>query len=95
MMDKTRMEKLFVRCMGKTACQENASECRTCGRSLEEIYGTRSLVDDMVRFAQRMGYQNTDIFFQYIADKAAKKASHLQQQAQQQPAEPAAQSLAV
>lgn len=93
-MDKTAMDKMFVRCMGKTACQENATECRTCGRSLEEIYGARSLVDDMVRFAQRMGYRNTDIFFQYIADKAAKKASHLQQQAQQQP-EPAAQGLAV
>ncbi len=76
------MEKMFVRCMGKTACQETETECRTCGRSLEEIYGARALVDELVKFTQRMGYQNTDIFFEYIATKAAKKANYLQQQAE-------------
>ena len=75
------MSKMFVRCMGKTACQENDVECRTCSRSLEEIYGTRNLVDELVRFAQKMGYQNTDIFFEYVADKTDKKTSYLQQQA--------------
>lgn len=67
--------------MGKTACRENEVECRTCGRTLDEIYGTRQLVDDLVRFAQEMGYTNTDVFFKYVADKAAKKTSYLQQKA--------------
>ncbi len=80
------MSKMFVRCMGKTACQENEIECRTCGRSLDEIYGTRSLIEDLVKFAQKMGYQNTDVFFEYVAAKAARKSSHLQQQQQQEDA---------
>jgi hypothetical protein len=66
--------------MGKTACQENADGCRTCGRGTEEIYGTRALVDELAKFAQRMGYQNPDVFFQYVADKAEKKLAHMQQQ---------------
>ncbi len=84
------MSKMFIRCMGKTACQENDIECRTCGRSLEEIYGTRALVDQMVKFAQRMGYENTSIFFEYIADKAMKKMSHVQQQQAELTAQPTA-----
>ena len=78
------MGKMFVRCMGKTACQEDDQQCRTCFRSLEEIYGTRALVDEMVRFAQQMGYMNTDIFFEYLAAKAAKKASYMQQLEQEE-----------
>ncbi len=74
------MDKMFVRCMGKTACQENADGCRTCGRSLEEIYGTRALVDELAKFAQRMGYRNPEVFFQYVADKAGKKVAYMQQQ---------------
>ena len=69
--------------MGKTACQENDTGCRTCGRSSEEIYGTRALVDELTNFALRMGYDNPNVFVQYVADKAAKKISHLQQQAEQ------------
>lgn len=74
------MSKLFVPCMGKTACQENETECRTCGRSLDEIYVTRELVDGLVRFSQQMGYQNAEIFFQYVASKATKKSSYLMEQ---------------
>jgi len=75
------MAKLFIRCMGKTACREDESQCRTCGRSLDEIYTTRTLVDNMVKFAEQMGYENSDAFFEYISDKAAKKSSFLQQKA--------------
>lgn len=78
------MSKLFVRCLGKSACQENDAECRTCGRSLEEIYGTRHLVDELASFALKMGYENSDIFFEYVASKAAKKTRHLQQKAKEQ-----------
>jgi len=75
------MTKIFKRCLGKTACQEDDVQCRTCGRSLDEIYNTRTLVDDMVKFATQMGYENSDAFFEYISKKAAKKSSYLQQQA--------------
>lgn len=74
------MSKMFVPCKGKTACQENDSQCRTCGRSLDEIYGTRALVDDLVSFAQEMDYENTDIFLEYVAAKAFKKIRYLKQQ---------------
>jgi len=70
---------MFLRCLGKTACQENDTQCRTCSRSLEEIYGTRSLIDELVGFAQKMGYQNSDTFFEYIAAKASKKINVTQQ----------------
>ena len=70
---------MFLRCLGKTACQENDTQCRTCGRSLDEIYGTRTLIDELVSFAQKMGYQNSDTFFEYIAAKASKKINFMQQ----------------
>jgi len=74
------MSRLFQHCKGKTACQETDTECRTCGRSLEEIYGARALVDELVSFAQKMEYQNGDSFFEYVAAKASKKFAHQQQQ---------------
>jgi len=77
------MPKMFLRCLGKTACQENDEQCRTCGRSLDEIYATRELVDELVSFAQKMQYQNSDTFFEYVAAKAVKKINFLQQQQQQ------------
>ena len=74
------MPKMFVACKGKTACQENNNQCLTCGRSLDEIYSTRALIDELVLFAQKMGYQNSELFFEYIATKADKKIRHLQKQ---------------
>ncbi len=73
------MEKIFVRCMGKTACQETEGFCKTCGRSLDEIYNTRSLIDNLVNFTQKMGYENTDAFFEYVAAKAARKSNYLRE----------------
>ena len=81
------MSKMFIRCMGKTACQEDETHCRTCGRTIEEIYETRALVDGLVNFAKEMGYQNADMFFEYVADKTAKKANHLEHQAGNQSTE--------
>lgn len=74
------MTKIFVRCLGKTACKEDDTQCSTCGRSLDEIYTTRTLVDNMVKFAAQMGYKNSNVFFEYVSAKAAKKSSFLQQQ---------------
>lgn len=75
------MSKLFVACKGKTACQENDDECRTCGRSLKEIYGTRDLINELSDFVDKMGYINSDTFLEYIANKAAKKIRYQQQEA--------------
>lgn len=75
------MVKKFVACKGKTACHENDTQCLSCGRSIDEIYGTRALVDALVNFAQTMGFQNSEAFFDYVTTKAAKKLNHLKQQA--------------
>lgn len=75
------MAKLFVSCKGKTACREDEHQCHTCGRSLGEIYTTRTLIDGLVNFAQSMGYENSDAFFDYVAAKAKKKLTYQQQQA--------------
>lgn len=77
------MSKIFVRCMGKTACYETEGQCRTCGRSLDEIHNTRALIDNLVSFTQRMGYENTDAFFEYVAAKAAKKSDYLRDNGKQ------------
>jgi hypothetical protein len=76
------MSRLFIACKGKTACQENEMECRTCGRSVDEIYRTRALIDELANFAQSMGYENSDTFLEYVANKAAKKIHYLQQEAE-------------
>jgi hypothetical protein len=70
------MTKMFVPCQGKTACRENNIQCLTCGRSLDEIYTTRSLIDALASFAHTMGYQNAETFFQYVSGKAHKKFDH-------------------
>lgn len=75
------MAKMFVACKGKTACHENETRCLNCDRSLDEIYGTRALVDELVNFAQTMGYQNSETFFDYVTARSTKKLQHLQQQA--------------
>jgi hypothetical protein len=72
------MTNVFVPCKGKTACQENETHCLTCGRSLEEVYGTRLLVDNIAEFAHNIGYQNSDAFIEYIASKVVKKLAYLQ-----------------
>lgn len=74
------MSKTFEPCKGKTACQENDSGCRTCGRSVEEIYTTRALIDQLVDFARKMDYTNSQDFFDYVATKAAKKLKHRQEE---------------
>lgn len=75
------MERLFIACKGKTACHETETHCLSCGRSLEEITAIRKLVEEMAIFASKMGYQNSDVFFDYLTNKASKKLIYLQQQA--------------
>lgn len=77
------MARQFTSCKGKTLCLENETKCRTCGRSLEEIYETRRLIDELANFVVDMDYENLNDFMYYIVNKAANKASHLEDQKQQ------------
>lgn len=74
------MTRQFITCKGKTACRENDTQCLTCGRDLDEVYGLRALIDNIAVFAQQMDYQNSEEFFEYLAAKAKKKLAYIKQQ---------------
>lgn len=74
------MSRQFTNCKGKTLCLENETECRTCGRSLEEIYETRRLIDELATFVADMDYENLEDFMYYVVNKAVTKASYLEDQ---------------
>ncbi len=50
----------FSPCTGK--CTDKGSHCEGCGRSHEEIKETKKLVEQMVEFATRQGYENVEEF---------------------------------
>ena len=77
------MSKPFIACKGKTACQEDDLYCRTCGRSLEEIYTTRLLIDELAQFLLSMNYSNSEEFLEYVVKKATKKFHSLESKAEQ------------
>ena len=77
------MTRLFNSCKGKTLCSENEAECRTCGRSLEEIYTTRRIIDEFAGFIVDMGYENINDFLFYVSSKVSKKVAYLNDQKQQ------------
>jgi hypothetical protein len=76
------MPRPFSRCKGKTLCVENEIECRTCGRSLDEIRTTRRLIDELANFIVDMDYDNVNDFMYYVASKVAKKVEHLDERKQ-------------
>ncbi len=78
------MAHLFNRCKGKTQCRENETECRTCGRSLDEIYTTRRLIDGLANFIVSMGYENINDFMSYVTSKVSKKVARLNTDKQQE-----------
>ena len=63
----------FSACRGPDFCTEGGTHCEGCGRSQEEIAETRQLVDELVRFAQKMDYENVEEFTGFVAIRAAKK----------------------
>lgn len=77
------MARTFTHCRGKALCSENETECRTCGRSLDEIYTTRRIIDELANFIVDMDYENVNDFVYYVANKVTKKAAHLDEQKQQ------------
>lgn len=66
----------FTPCQGKLACRENEERCLTCGRTLEEIYGLRDLMDRLASMAIAYEYENVDEFAAYIAGKLPKMVAH-------------------
>ncbi|MGB5276617.1 MAG: hypothetical protein WBO73_10360 [Gammaproteobacteria bacterium] len=77
------MSRPFTRCKGKTMCNENETECRTCGRTLEEIYTTRRFTDELANFIVDMDYDNVNDFMYYLLNKVTTKVSYLGDQKHQ------------
>ena len=55
----------FSPCTGK--CTQEGTHCEGCGRSHEEIAGMKTVVDGVIAFAQKMGYENIDEFADGVA----------------------------
>ena len=54
-------------------CTRSEKHCNGCGRSIEEITEIKQLVNDMVRFATKMNYENPNDFVDAIAKSLRKK----------------------
>ena len=54
-------------------CTEQGTHCEGCGRSHEEIAETKRLVGAIVSFAQKMDYDNSQDFTDFIAKSILKK----------------------
>ena len=63
----------FKPCVSRTACTEDGTHCRACGRSHEEIDALRRLTESVTEFAIRMGYDNSEEFLDYLKSKVIKK----------------------
>ena len=54
-------------------CTRTDEYCNGCGRSLEEITEIKQLVNNMVKFAVKMKYDNPDDFINAISKSLRKK----------------------
>jgi hypothetical protein len=54
-------------------CTEEGSHCQGCGRTHVEIAATKHLIKDVVNFAQKMDYENSEDFANFIAKSVLKK----------------------
>lgn len=70
------MANSFKPCINRNACNDDGVRCRSCGRSLDEIVKTKTLVDTLFSFIQEMDYDNSDEFMGYLSRKIAKKIAH-------------------
>ncbi|WP_426415108.1 DUF1289 domain-containing protein [Aestuariirhabdus sp. LZHN29] len=59
-------------------CVKGEAVCSGCGRSREEINGSKDLVQGLVDFMAQMEYDNPEAFLDVIKAKALKKYSALQ-----------------
>jgi hypothetical protein len=63
----------FVPCAGKTACTQDGSHCRGCGRSHDEIARTRAAISALTELALQQGYDNVEAFANYVSTRIVKK----------------------
>ncbi len=61
----------FTPCLDQ--CTQEGSHCQGCGRSHEEIAGTKQLIGAFVSFIQQQGYENSDEFIDMVSKKVRKK----------------------
>ncbi|GAB6142084.1 hypothetical protein JCM14076_28130 [Methylosoma difficile] len=54
-------------------CTKDGTHCQGCGRSHEEIAGTKQLVASFIGFIQQQGYENSDEFIDMVSKKVRKK----------------------
>ncbi|MEJ2424197.1 MAG: hypothetical protein P8101_06990 [Candidatus Thiodiazotropha sp.] len=73
----------FVPCQGKTACREDETGCKTCGRSSEEIATLRSLLDQLATLAVTFDYDNPEEYAGYVHRKLVKTISYRNQARQE------------
>lgn len=66
-------------------CTKEGSHCEGCGRSHEEIAGTKKLVMSIVEFITAQGYENSDDFINAISKSARKKLQKIAQEAEIRP----------
>jgi len=66
----------FVPCAGKSACTEDGSHCRGCGRSHVEIARARDAINALADLAAERGYDNVEVFAEYVAARLIKKVEH-------------------
>ena len=68
----------FRPCVNRTACTEEGTHCRSCGRSHAEIAKIRQLTSELANFIHDMKYDNSEIFLDYLQNKVQKKLKHLE-----------------
>lgn len=66
----------FKPCVNRTACTEDGTHCRACGRSHEEIARVREMMNQVSEFLLQMDYDNPDEFLDYLKKKVSKKLKH-------------------
>lgn len=54
-------------------CTKDGTHCQGCGRSHEEIAGTKKVVQAVVTFIQEQNYENPDEFVAAISKSILKK----------------------
>jgi len=63
----------FKPCVNRTACTEDGSHCRGCGRTHDEIAKLRTITTQVTDFVRQMQYENVDEFLAYLSRKILKK----------------------
>ena len=66
----------FIACSGKSACTEDGTHFRGCGRTHDEIVRTRDAISALTQVALDKDYDNVEAFARYVASRIVKKLEH-------------------